>query len=249
MRVRVFSDLHLEFAPLHLPPLEVDLVIAAGDIATKENGLAWLETHFPDDRVAYVMGNHEFYGAQLPRLTEKLAAKAAGSSISILENRTIEVNGYRIFGATLWTDFNLQGRPFDDAVAAGEGMSDYKKIRHWPSHRKLSPRHTREAHARSVAHLETFLQAGDPRTSLVITHHAPSLISLPLAWRKDPLSSAYASSLDALIERYQPALWVHGHIHRATDYKIGQTRVLSNPRGYPSEEAVGFIPEFVVDLP
>jgi len=69
MRVQIFSDLHLEFATLSLPPpIEADLVIAAGDIDTKENGLDWLIDRFPGQPVAYVLGNHEFYGAQLPRL-------------------------------------------------------------------------------------------------------------------------------------------------------------------------------------
>ena len=223
MRIRIFSDLHLEFAPLNLPPIEADLIIAAGDIDTKEHGLEWLTTHFSGQPVAYVLGNHEFYGAQLPRLTEKLAAKAAQTSINVLENKTMELGGYRIFGATLWSDFNLLGDALAGAAAASDGMTDYKRIRHWPSHRKLTPRHTREVHADTVAHLETFLRAGDPRKTLVVTHHAPSVASLSLGWRADPLSSAYASSLDALIERYQPALWVHGHIHHAMDYRIGST--------------------------
>jgi Icc-related predicted phosphoesterase len=249
MRVRIFSDLHLEFAPLSLPSLETDLIIAAGDIDTKENGLEWLKTHFSGLPVAYVLGNHEFYGAQLPRLTEKLVAKAAKTSINVLENKVMEFGGYSVFGATLWTDFNLLGDAFTGAATAGDGMTDYKRIRHWPSHRKLTPRHTREIHANTVALLETFLQGGDPRKKLVVTHHAPSLASLPLGWRTDPLSCAYASSLDALIERYQPALWVHGHIHHAMDYRIGATRVLSNPRGYPSEVGVGFRPDLVVEFP
>lgn len=32
-----------------------------------------------------------------------------------------------------------------------------------------------------------------------------------------------------------PALWVHGHIHRSLDYRVGGTRVVCNPRGYPHE--------------
>ena len=30
-------------------------------------------------------------------------------------------------------------------------------------------------------------------------------------------------------------LWVHGHIHYCCDYTLGKTRVLANPRGYPTE--------------
>ena len=32
-------------------------------------------------------------------------------------------------------------------------------------------------------------------------------------------------------------LWVHGHTHDEFDYKIGITRVVCNPRGYPKEKS------------
>ena len=42
-----------------------------------------------------------------------------------------------------------------------------------------------------------------------------------------------APDLAPLVERYQPALWIHGQTHEACDYLIGQTRIVCNPRGYP----------------
>jgi Icc-related predicted phosphoesterase len=38
-----------------------------------------------------------------------------------------------------------------------------------------------------------------------------------------------------LIEAYQPALWVHGHVHNSSDYRIGRTRIVANPHGYGNE--------------
>jgi hypothetical protein len=32
-----------------------------------------------------------------------------------------------------------------------------------------------------------------------------------------------------------PTVWIHGHIHSAHDYEVGDTRIVSNPRGYPHE--------------
>ena len=50
-----------------------------------------------------------------------------------------------------------------------------------------------------------------------------------------------------MIRRFQPALWVHGHVHDAFDYTIGRTRVLANPRGY-RDEARDFTPDLVVEV-
>lgn len=248
MRLHLLSDLHLEFAPFVPPRPAVDCVVLAGDIGTRASGLRWIRETYPDVPVVYVLGNHEFYGERLPRLTAKLVEQAAGTNVHLLENSSIEVGGIRIFGATLWTDFMLLDDPESASAAATADMNDYARIRHWPSVRKLRPHHTREVHAHSRLLLEAFLTAGDPTKSIVVTHHAPSLLSLPDYRRGDLLSSAYASRMDDLILRHQPALWVHGHIHHANDYRIGATRVVSNPRGYPDEPVTGFQADRVLDV-
>ena len=65
-----------------------------------------------------------------------------------------------------------------------------------------------------------------------MTHFAPSLRSLPVGGREDDAAGYYASNLEALILDLRPAVWVHGHIHTACDYRIGQTRIVCNPAGY-----------------
>jgi Icc-related predicted phosphoesterase len=84
---------------------------------------------------------------------------------------------------------------------------------------------------------------------MVMTHHAPSFRSVAPQFRDDLLTAAYASARDDLIERFQPALWAHGHTHVSFDYRIGRTRVVCNPRGYvPDEVNAGFDPGLVIAL-
>jgi hypothetical protein len=52
-----------------------------------------------------------------------------------------------------------------------------------------------------------------------------------------------------LIVAREPALWIHGHTHHAMDYRIGPTRILCNPLGYPHEANDGFDPRLTVELP
>ena len=172
MRIHVLSDLHIEFGDFQYPEVDADLTILAGDIHVKRNGLKWILEAIPDRPVIYIMGNHEFYGERLPRLTEKLKDQAAGTNVHVLENDCFELDGFRFFGATLWTD--MVG-----SIEAQQTMNDYKRIRHHPSYRKLRPVNTRAEHQNSVTQLGKFLNSGDPAKSIVVTHHAPSLLSLP----------------------------------------------------------------------
>lgn len=173
-----------------------------------------------------------------------------GFDCEVLENDTFERNGWRFFGATFWTDFQFHEDP-DAAFMAAAKMNDFKLIRLSPSMRLFTPGRARMLFRESKERLTAFLRAGDPRRSVVITHHAPSLKSVPEAFSKDPLSAAYASNLDALILEHKPCLWIHGHLHVHQDYLLGCTRVLANPRGYLGHEEAtsGFNPEFVIDLP
>ena len=34
-----------------------------------------------------------------------------------------------------------------------------------------------------------------------------------------------------MIDRYQPELWIHGHMHDPVDEQLGRTRLVANPAG------------------
>jgi hypothetical protein len=59
------------------------------------------------------------------------------------------------------------------------------------------------------------------------------------------MNGAYYSELSDFIESHpQILLWTHGHMHDPSDYVIGSTRVVCNPRGYYGHEpqAESFVP-------
>jgi len=41
--------------------------------------------------------------------------------------------------------------------------------------------------------------------------------------------------MDDYILEHKPNVWIHGHLHNTTLYKIGDTRIICNPLGYPYE--------------
>ncbi|HEY1120395.1 MAG TPA: metallophosphoesterase [Haloferula sp.] len=249
MRIRILSDLHREFGPIELPRLEADLIILAGDIATKQNALPWIREFCGDTPTVYICGNHEFYGDKLPRVTERLREETKGTNIHVLENESISLNGWHIYGCTLWTDMALIDQWQVGCGVAGAAMNDYKRIRNSAlGYKRLTPSHTRKLHLLSVTSMRRFFESHDPARSIIVTHHAPSILSLPEYRRNQPISCAYASHLDEFILEHQPPLWIHGHIHHSNDYLIGNTRVVANPQAYPDEPNKGFNPELIIDL-
>ncbi|HEY0037870.1 MAG TPA: metallophosphoesterase [Longimicrobium sp.] len=245
MKIRVVSDLHLEFAAFDPPPADADVVVLAGDAAPGLRGLEWARTAFGDVPVVYVAGNHEFYRHAIPKLTEDLAREAAGSNVRFLENEEAIIGGARFLGCTLWTDFDLFNERMRSAAAAQAAMNDFQLIRVSPKFRRFGPGDARTLHLRSVRWLHERLSVPFDGPTVVVTHHAPTAHSCAPARRSDPLNPAYASDLDWMMDG-SAALWIHGHTHHCVDYSMGGTRIVSNQRGYPGEGVVGFDPALVV---
>lgn len=250
MRLYVLSDLHLEFGIFRVPPVEVDVVILAGDIGIGRKGIRWAAKAFPTVPVIYVAGNHEFYGSNLQVIMDELE-QAQTSHVHWLENRAIEIGGVRFLGCSLWTDFRLFGeeRRAELMGKAGESMNDYARVSFGRGRekRKLLPTDTAALHDRSRIWLVEELAKPYPGPTVVVTHHAPHPRSLLPEFANDPLSGAYVNDLSLLMGTAQ--LWIHGHIHASLDYTVSGTRVICNPRGYvPYQANPMFSPGLVLEV-
>ena len=248
MLLHILSDIHIEFEPFEPPTTEADVVVLAGDIHVGTKGLEWAKDNFKDEHVIYVLGNHEYYGQALPKLTNKLKELSRGTNIHILENDKLEIDGVVFLGCTLWTDFKLFGDPRIAGYEASQKMTDFKKIRVSPSYRKLRSIDVAGIHFKSLSWLKNELDNNKGGKLVVVTHHAPSMRSIPNDYREDVLSSAFASNLDEFVKGSGAELWIHGHLHAEKDYMIGSTRIVCNPRGYPHELNDGFVPGLVVEI-
>jgi len=249
MRIRILSDLHVDFAPVVLPHVNADVIVLAGDIRPGKGALAWIKANFPEQPVVYVLGNHEFYGRAIPKLTNDFRHISEGTNIHVLENDCLSFNGFRFLGCTLWTDFSLFGDPASAGRNAANVMNDYRRIRVSPQFRRLRGHDTAGFHAHSIRWLQSQLSLNPAYPTVIVTHHAPSPRSLDQAEAQDLISSAYASNLEVMVAASRARLWIHGHIHRPANYWIGETHVLSNPQGYPDRAAdPAFDPALVLEL-
>jgi len=233
LRLRVFSDLHLEFAEFLPPAADCDAVVLAGDIHQGVAGLTWARRTFGKLPIIYVPGNHEYYGRDWDRLAGEMSRVAAAEEIHLLDRGAVTLAGVRILGCTLWTDFDLFGVEHREAsmAAVGRTLFDYRYIE--SRGQRIVPEQTRQRHLADRAWLEAQLALGpcaDWRASVVVTHMVPSQRSTAERYRTLPVSAGFASHLDALVGRAH--LWIHGHTHDSYDYLLDGCRVVCNPRGY-----------------
>ena len=153
MRIRVLSDLHLEFQDWNPPDAQADIIVLAGDIHSGSRGIEWARRQFPLMPILYVPGNHEFYGREIQETLSDLQKAGRRFGVDVLHGRGVVIGGARFLGATLWTDFALHGarrcchrRAMSDAKY---GMSDFSLIRHG-AQGLFRPEHARAMHLEQV---------------------------------------------------------------------------------------------------
>jgi 3',5'-cyclic AMP phosphodiesterase CpdA len=270
MKIRVLSDLHLEFdTPEVIPYAQADLVILAGDIHNHAQGLRWAaQTFGAETPIVYVPGNHEYYDGEFSALEAAMLDTAHGwPNLHYLNNATLlDPSGkWRVLGTTLWADFTLFGSSPDEIARASDAASrvmfDFGGVIQvaWPSGlgadstpRAFSTGDSIALHQRARAWLAAELAKPFAGQTIVVTHHAPHPLSLAARFATDPSSAGFVNDLPELVAE-PVALWVHGHTHTAFDYRVNGTRVVCNPRGYlerPSgrPENPHFKWDYVVDL-
>lgn len=248
MLLHILSDLHLEFGNFTPPKTEADVVLLAGDIHVGLRALSWAREAFAGTPVLYVPGNHEFYGQATPVLVHELKEAAEGTNVRVMDTDAVEIDGVTFLGATLWTDYALLGNPAAAMLGAQAYMNDFRQIRFGLSYRGLRPTDTAALHADARSWL--MATAANARGRLVVvTHHAPSARSVPESYRTARLAPCLASDLEQCVEQLGPGVWVHGHLHSSSDYRLGTTRVLCNPRGsYPSALNPDFAPGLTIEV-
>ncbi len=181
-------------------------------------------------------------------------------NVHLLENTRIAFDDVLFIGATLWTDFH-NGDPMAMQLASGmNGMVDFKIIRYGPHNEpykfRFSPNDSVNIHIKSKNFIfDTIREEKDNyRKVVVVTHHGPTMQSIHPRYKSASgmtymLNYAYVSNLSEEILDTQPDLWFHGHVHDSFDYMVGDTRVITNPRGYvPKEPNPEFDPLFRLDI-
>jgi predicted phosphodiesterase len=245
MRVQVLSDTHVEFHRdgglelfKGLPGDRLDALILAGDVGVVQDRSV-LEARLRDacakyPTVLYLLGNHEFYGSQIGYV-EKWAdgLESRFPNLKLLKpDKVVKLGGRRFIGGTMWF-------PYDPMNGVYQGLlNDFNMILG-----DFVPWVYQENER-----FEDFLRREMGPGDIVVTHHLPSLRSVPPTYKGSALNRFFVSELDDLIVTRKPALWIHGHTHQGCDYEIEDTRIVCNPFGYPFEGKDTFTEQRIIEI-
>jgi hypothetical protein len=277
VKIQVFSDLHLDVAPIKPITVgkDVDAVVVAGDTCQGvRNAFIALRRIVPE-RIPVIMvaGNHEFYRRCLQSEIEEGREIAGDFNIAFLEDDvrlmgdTVRGAATRFVAASLWTNYRVFGAANAATAmdAARRNMNDHRVItwakKPWA---RFRPEEALLKHERSRSHIAEILSTPFAGSTVVVTHHAPHFGSVAMGpYQSDILTAAYVSDLSDLImigaregadstpRKPADAKWdrifIHGHIHSSSDYVVGTTRILANPHGYGPENAA-FDPQLTIEV-
>jgi Icc-related predicted phosphoesterase len=244
MRLQLLSDLHLEF---HEDPVAfcqqrieiapaLDFLVLAGDIVVPSRQSTDVVQGVFDvfskkaKHILFVTGNHCYYGGTKKPVEEQIQ-KILPANYHWLYNEDTILEGVHFFGGTMWFDYDHMNAFYK------RQMNDFSQIAQMEDWVYLENRAFTEAAFSKVR-----------PESVVISHHLPHPQSTPERFRGSTINRFFVSYQAKLIEEKQPRLWLHGHTHDGCDYRLGETRVLCNPLGYPAEHPKQKYPPVVLEV-
>ncbi len=244
-KARILSDLHMEGYKFNYEYLGEDMVILAGDIHT-QNRHGELLDKIPDYvQILMVPGNHSYYRGEFHSTNNELSElETKFANFKFLNNSTFVYNDIYFYGGTMFTDFLLYGltEQFACEINASCSINDFNIIK-YENDLWTTKNHT-DQHNIFVEGLNNFLAtAGQKR--VVISHFCPSEKSVHPRYGKSLLNGYFTANM----EKYMDTIgyWFFGHTHDSFDYKLGETRVICNPKGYGSENK-DFNPNLIIPL-
>ena len=286
MNIQLLSDLHLESNPSFQarPVPGADVLVLAGDIGSYQSGSLLTRLDIGDFGLArfsplpvaqggagwptpvlFVPGNHEYDGLDFGEADARLREACRRLGLVWLERESVQLQGVRFIGCTLWTDFDaLTGNPGPAGTPAGPtALADqlrqrekafraanfYLRKNHFLCQGEpMLAEGVREESLRSQAWLRSALAVPFDGPTVVVTHFAPSLLSADPRYGLTPGTAGFCNALDELLPLAK--VWLHGHLHCPNDYVRHGCRVVANPLGYARKgEQQAFRPGLRIAVP
>jgi hypothetical protein len=266
MKIKLVSDLHLEFSDVDIPNNGVDVLILSGDIMIAQDlhdhpRGDWLLSqeylwkngqmrpqkadrfrNFLDrcsknfPHVIYVAGNHEFYHGKWFATLDYLREETGYWPNIYFLEKDVKVIDDVAFLGCTLWTDLNKGDPLT-MHSVETLMNDHRLIRHDKlGYTRLRAIHTIERHREHMNWLKETVPQYDK--VVVVGHMGPTPLSIHPKYAHDfHLNGGYCSDLsEFILDNPNITLWTQGHTHHAFEYMVGATKVACNPRGYEGYE-------------
>lgn len=217
MKIKLVSDLHLEFSDINIKNDEgCDVLILSGDIMIAND----LHDHpepatpytpeilkilgsrqrcaqryrdflkrvsFQFPHVIYIAGNHEFYHGKWVASIQHLREECAKYPNIYFLEQDVKVINDVVFMGGTLWTDMDKGSPL--VLHAIQGMmQDYNLIRNDElGYTKLRPAHSMSRHRKTLEYFKVVLDQNKDKTCVVVGHHAPSHLSIHEMYQNDSL--------------------------------------------------------------
>lgn len=244
VKIAYCSDLHLD-CQKDLPDLtnkdKAEILIIAGDIS-ELNHYKYFSNYFLKlskqyKKILFVEGNHEWYRGNLHDIDAGIK-QVMPDNFVLLRNDEYIYKDISFFGGTMWASLDNMD-DIEKQVLLPHLISCFSAIK--DGGRNFSADKCIELYNKYVDELMTWEITSSSKHKICISHFAPSLKSVTPSYASSKLNPYFCNNLDDFIETSSIDYFIHGHVHSKHDYKIGNTRILCNPRGYHNGEDVGFV--------
>lgn len=249
---QLFSDIHLEIIksnkldmimenniPLIRP--KAPILILDGDIGKlSEDKFKEFIKYCSDNwvHVLYVLGNHEYYSSHSYEVMNSRYREffASFPNVHLLDNSSIEINGYIFYGFTAWTE-----PLFSNASVASQYINDYNFIK-GKGGKKITIEEIRDLSIEGITKFKEFITSTESTNIIVITHFPPlregtsdpsysgNMLNGYFTWdnllKQNNIGMRYASKIKC---------WCSGHTHWSYDFIRNGVRFIANQIGYFGE--------------
>jgi hypothetical protein len=234
-------------------PLNEDVLVLAGDIHTMCRHRELFD-QVPDHiQIIFVPGNHEYYRSEFHEVNRYFRElQGVMENFTYLENDSFSYKDVEFFGGTMYTDFGLYGesQKVEAEAMADRGINDFYASQildeGTPYSRMWSTKDHLKEHSKFCYELEGWIKSTEGKKRVVVSHFVPSPQAVHPRWGQNMLNPYFTADM----ERFMgwEGLWLYGHTHDSSDFMVGDTRCVGNPRGYGKENAHGFENERILEI-
>ena len=247
--MQYISDVHLDvddvFTLVKAPGAKY--LALCGDIAQFDDETLYVKLRKWSkmyEKILYIPGNHEYFYGQMKKLIE-IFKKRKPLNVILFDRERIELDGIIYLGCTLWAKV-----PIEHSAYVSKRIRDYSAIYSgvdWEGvPLLLTVEDTNKLHDMDVRWLGNAIKKVEDENKeavenkqelkqvVVLTHHAPFTVGTSPPRFKGVDLFGFCTDMSELF-KHHITHWIFGHTHHPCNIKIKQTRLLSNPRGYPSE--------------